>query len=41
VCRYITFEGLKEALNDVGDNVSFLRPDWLQKISESCELDES
>jgi len=38
ICRFISFEGLRKALDSIGDNVSFLRPDWLQKISEPCEL---
>ena len=41
ICRYISFEGLREALDGIGDNVTFLRADWLQKISEPCELAEA
>ena len=36
VCRYIPFEGLREALKTVQDLIAFLKPDWLQSISESC-----
>lgn len=39
VCRYISFERLMSALDDIGDNVAFLRPEWLQTVSESCESD--
>jgi hypothetical protein len=40
VCRYIPFEGLREALNTVRDLVPFLKLDWLQNISESCALED-
>jgi hypothetical protein len=36
VCRYIPFEGLREALTAAQDYVSFLKPTWLQNVSESC-----
>ncbi len=40
VCRYISFEGLREALTAAQDYVSFLKPAWLQTISESCALED-
>jgi hypothetical protein len=40
VCRYISFEGLREALTAAHDYVSFLKPAWLQTISESCALED-
>ena len=40
VCRYISFEGLREALAAAQDFVSFLKPAWLQTISESCALED-
>jgi predicted RNA-binding protein len=40
VGRYIPFEGFREALKAAQDFVSFLKPDWLQKISESCALED-
>jgi hypothetical protein len=40
VCRYISFEGLREALMAAKDYVSFLKPAWLQTISESCALED-
>jgi hypothetical protein len=39
ICRYISFEGLREALHENRNVIRFLKPDWLQAISESCELD--
>jgi hypothetical protein len=40
VCRYISFEGFRDALATVQNYVSFLKPDWLQAVSESCALDD-
>jgi hypothetical protein len=40
VCRYISFEGLREALTAAQDYVSFLKPAWLQTISESCAIED-
>src|SRR5258707_14411058 len=40
VCRYIPFEGLREALKTVQDFITFLKPDWLQSVSESCALED-
>jgi hypothetical protein len=40
VCRYISFEGLREALKTVQNLITFLKPDWLQSISESCVLED-
>jgi hypothetical protein len=39
VCRYISFEGLREALATVRDYISYLKPDWLQTVSESCDIE--
>jgi len=40
VCRYISFEGLREGLTAAQDYVSFLKAAWLQTISESCTLED-
>jgi hypothetical protein len=36
VCRYISFEGFREALTNAQDYISFLKPTWLQEVSEEC-----
>jgi hypothetical protein len=41
VCRYISFEGLRDALVQVEGLVRYLKADWLQTISESCTRDEA
>jgi hypothetical protein len=40
VCRYISFEGLRDALAAAQDYISYLKPDWLQSVSESCAIDD-
>jgi hypothetical protein len=40
VCRYISFEGLREALTAARNYISYLKPDWLQTVSESCALED-
>ena len=40
VCRYISFEGLEKQLDQVGALVRYLKPDFLQELSESCELED-
>lgn len=40
VCRYISFEGLRLALKEAQDYISYLKFDWLQKVSEDCALDD-
>jgi hypothetical protein len=40
VCRYIPFEGLRDTLKTVQDFITFLKPDWLQNISEDCAREE-
>ncbi len=40
VCRYISFEGLRESLETASQFVRYLKADWLQTVSESCAPDE-
>ena len=40
ICRDISFEGQWGALDPARGFVRYLKPDWLQAVSESCELDE-
>jgi hypothetical protein len=40
VCRYISFEEFREKLAAVHDYASFLKPDWLQAVSESSALED-
>lgn len=40
VCRYISFERLREALTEAQNYVTFLKFDWLQAVSESCAVED-
>jgi hypothetical protein len=40
VCRYISFERLREALAEAKNFVTFLKFDWLQDVSESCAVED-
>lgn len=39
VCRYISFENLREQVEQARPYVRYLKADWLQTISESCAPD--
>jgi hypothetical protein len=39
VCRYISFESLSSKMVEVAPFVRYLKPDFLQGISESCEVE--
>jgi hypothetical protein len=38
MCRFISFSDLRERLGHVGNFVRFLKPEFLEGLSESCEL---
>jgi hypothetical protein len=41
VCRYIAFAALRERLDQVAPFVRDLKPDVLDDLSESCEIEEA
>jgi hypothetical protein len=40
VCRYISFEGLSRQLDQIGPLVRYLKADFLQELSDSCEVED-
>ncbi len=40
VCRFISFAGLKDQIKQAAAYIRFLRPEFLDELSESCELEE-
>lgn len=40
ICRYISFESLRDRLAQVKDLVRYLKPDFLEELSESCDLEQ-
>lgn len=41
VCRYISFSALRERLAEVGAFVRYLKPEFLDELSDECALEES
>jgi hypothetical protein len=40
ICRYISFEALRERLAQLKDVVRYLKPDFLEAPSEECDLEQ-
>ena len=41
ICRFISFSGLKDQINQAAAYIRFLKPEFLEELSESCELEEA
>jgi predicted RNA-binding protein len=41
ICRFISFSTLKEQIKAVGHMLRFIKPEFLEEISESCEIEEA
>ena len=39
ICRYISFSALKEQVSEIVSVVKYLKPEFLDEISEICEID--
>ena len=40
-CRFISFAALRDKIKEVQSVIPYLRPDFLEQLSESCEISES
>jgi len=40
ICRFISFSTLKEQIKAMGHMLRFIKPEFLEEISESCEIEE-
>ena len=40
ICRFISFKTLKEKFKSVSSMIKFLKPEFLEEISESCKIEE-
>jgi hypothetical protein len=40
ICRYISFDALRERLGQVREFVRYLKPDFLEELSEECDLEQ-
>lgn len=41
MCRFISFAGLKDQINQAAAYIRYLKPEFLDELSESCELEEA
>jgi hypothetical protein len=41
VCRFISFSDLRAKLKEAGPLVRYLKPEFLEELSESCEIEEA
>lgn len=41
MCRFISFSGLKDQINQAAAYIRYLKPEFLDELSESCELEEA
>jgi hypothetical protein len=40
ICRYISFSSLRERIEEASAYLRFLKAEFLEELSESCELEE-
>jgi hypothetical protein len=40
MCRYVSFENLRKRIREVGSVVKYLKPEFLDEVAESCELED-
>ncbi len=40
ICRFISFSALKDQIKTVGHMIRFIKPEFLEEISESCAIEE-
>ncbi len=40
LCRFISFSALSDKILHVSSVVKYLKPDFLEELSESCEIEE-
>ncbi len=41
VCRFISFSDLRTRLKEAGPLIRYLKPEFLEELSESCEIEEA
>jgi hypothetical protein len=40
ICRFISFSALRARVSQMADMTRYLRPEFLEEVSESCEVEE-
>jgi hypothetical protein len=41
ICRFISFSALRESISQVASMARHLKPEFLEDVSESCEVEEA
>jgi hypothetical protein len=41
MCRFISFSTLRDKLSEVRSVARYLKPEFLDELSESCEIEEA
>lgn len=41
ICRFISYTQLRSKIDDIGDMIKYMKPQFLDEIAESCSTDES
>ncbi len=41
MCRYVSFENLRKKVEEVGSVVKYLKPEFLDDVAESCDLEDA
>ncbi|MBI5237258.1 MAG: hypothetical protein HY887_02410 [Deltaproteobacteria bacterium] len=39
-CKFIPYSGLKNEIEQIGNRVQYMKPEFIEEIAESCEPDE-
>jgi len=40
ICKFISYSDLKQELDEIGSRIKYIKPDFIDEIAESCELEE-
>ena len=41
ICRFISYSDLKQELEEIGSRIKYIKPDFIDEIAESCEIEEA
>jgi hypothetical protein len=39
LCKFISYSELKKGIKDVGDNIRYMKPEFIDSVAEICETD--
>jgi len=40
ICKYIAYSQIKKEIEEIGDRIRYMKPEFIDEIAESCEPDE-